>query len=459
MTTSAPDPERLSTGWSPRARRERRRIPLKLFAFVLLVPVLTGLFAAPAAPRVAADQLSDAKAAKNALEKKIAAQKAQISDLNALQSGLRTQISQTRVELQGISVDLGKKRRQIAAMRAVIVRVQAKYNELVKQLLQLDGSIDRIVAQESETRSDLATRKALLAQRIRSAYETDRTSLLETFLTGGSFTDILTEVSYYLDVGAQDKQLAQQISSDKETLASLHDTVVEARAETDDLRIKTAAQRVQLDASLKALRAAEAQLHALEVATARALAAQRKAYALAQKNKKALARALRAAAAAQHRLQKKIDKIIASQVSRGNIPSAYNGTLRWPMGGQVTQNFGCTGVPFEPPLGSCAHFHQGIDMVAAYGTAIHASAGGTVVYCGWNYADGADPAWIVIVAHSRSLQTWYAHMVPSCPVHAGHHVSAGQVVGHEGNTGHSTGAHLHWAVRKGGTFVNPRFFL
>ena len=84
-----------------------------------------------------------------------------------------------------------------------------------------------------------------------------------------------------------------------------------------------------------------------------------------------------------------------------------------------------------------------------------------MAYIGWNYADGSDPAWIVIVAHSEGLQTWYAHMRPAYPggIKAGSRVSAGQVIGYEGNTGHSTGAHLHWAVRYKGTFVNPRLFL
>jgi murein DD-endopeptidase MepM/ murein hydrolase activator NlpD len=81
------------------------------------------------------------------------------------------------------------------------------------------------------------------------------------------------------------------------------------------------------------------------------------------------------------------------------------------------------------------------------------------VYIGWNYADGADPAWIVIVAHSAELQTWYAHMQPRYPVRVGSHVDRGQVIGYEGNTGHSTGAHLHWAVMLNDEFVNPRLFL
>jgi murein DD-endopeptidase MepM/ murein hydrolase activator NlpD len=124
----------------------------------------------------------------------------------------------------------------------------------------------------------------------------------------------------------------------------------------------------------------------------------------------------------------------------------------------VTQPFGCTGVIWEPPSGSCAHWHNGIDIVAPYGTAVRASAGGRVVYIGWNYADGADPAWIVIIAHSSNLTTWYAHMQPRYPVRAGQVVSKGQVIGYEGSTGHSTGAHLHWMVEYNGSFVNPRLF-
>ena len=131
------------------------------------------------------------------------------------------------------------------------------------------------------------------------------------------------------------------------------------------------------------------------------------------------------------------------------------------MGGDISQEFGCTGVIFEPRVGSCSHFHQGIDIVAPYGTPIRAAGPGVVVYVGWNYADGYDPAWIVIIAHSAQLQTWYAHMTPTFPagIRAGSSVDTGQVVGYEGNTGHSTGAHLHWAVRFNGDFVNPRLFL
>jgi murein DD-endopeptidase MepM/ murein hydrolase activator NlpD len=131
------------------------------------------------------------------------------------------------------------------------------------------------------------------------------------------------------------------------------------------------------------------------------------------------------------------------------------------MPGTVTQEFGCTGFSWEPPYGDCPHFHQGIDIVNDYGTPVRAAGSGVVAYVGWNWADGTDPAWIVIIAHSTSLETWYAHLQAGRPatLHQGQHVTTGQIIGYEGNTGHSTGAHLHWAVRLNGVFENPRAFL
>ena len=282
--------------------------------------------------------------------------------------------------------------------------------------------------------------------------------MLETFLSGASFTDMLADMSSQLDVADQDRALAAQVQEDQATLLSLHQTVVEARAATNTIRQETAVQKQKLAQRLADLRDAQAHLLQLERQAKAALAAQRAQYARMAADAAKLHRTLAAAAAAKQRLQHKINRLVAAQFNKGNIPSQYNGTLRWPMGGTVTQQFGCTGVVFEPPMGNCAHWHNGIDIVAPYGTAVHASGNGKVVYVGWNYADGADPAWIVIIAHSSSLTTWYAHMQSRYVVRAGQVVHAGQTIGYEGNTGHSTGAHLHWMVEFDGNFVNPKLF-
>ena len=92
-------------------------------------------------------------------------------------------------------------------------------------------------------------------------------------------------------------------------------------------------------------------------------------------------------------------------------------------------------------------------------TPIRAAGAGRVVWAG---RSPYDPAWIVIIAHSSELVTWYGHVDDTRrppKVREGEYVNKGQVIAYEGNTGWSTGPHLHWAVQLGGNFVNPRLFL
>jgi murein DD-endopeptidase MepM/ murein hydrolase activator NlpD len=445
---------------TPSRRHVARRRGLSL---LLLIPLLVGLFGASATP-VGADELADARAKQAALAKQLADQKADIAKINALQADLTSAIASTNRELDGINADLAAVRKSIASMVVKVNVVKAHYNELVVQLADLDAQLLQIRIDEIHKQWQLDDRKALLAERLRVAYDTDRTSLLETFLSGESFTDVLSDVSYSIDAGEQDKALAQQIVEDQATLAAIHQTVLDTRAATDSLRIEVAAQKASLDAQLKQLKSAQARLKVLEEQTKKALAIQKAAYAKLAKNKHNLAKAMAATAAARAALSNKIGDLIAQQYQLGNIPSKYNGTLIWPMKGTVTQEFGCTGVIYEPPLGSCAHFHQGIDIVSPLGCGapIKASGTGRVAYIGWNYADGSDPAWIVIIAHSSNLATWYAHMrAHTYPggITTGSVVKQGQVIGYEDTTGHSTGCHLHWMVQYDGSFMNPRLFV
>ncbi len=421
-----------------------------------------GMVGAPASTTIVrGDQLSDAKAAQDRLKHQIEAQKAAVAALNALQASVSADIAATRHQLSGINANLVTVKAKITSMGNRIAVVQTAYNDLVLQLGRQDFALALLETQQDAKASQLRSRKAMLVDRIRSAYDTSRTSMLESFLSGGTFNDLLTEMNDYIAVGEQDKALAAQIVVDQRTLAQLTQNVSDTRARTDDLRVTTAAQKAKLDASLGALKASRLELRRLEKATQQNLAQQRASYARLAVNKKNAAHALAAAAAAQKRLARKIADIVARQSQQGNIPSQYNGSLAWPMAGIVTQEFGCTGFAWEPPYGSCSHFHQGIDVVAPYGTQVHASGDGVIAYVGWNYADGSDPAWIVIIAHSSGLQTWYAHLQPRYPggIHQGSQVHAGQVIGYEGSTGHSTGAHLHWAVMLNGQFANPRLFL
>jgi murein DD-endopeptidase MepM/ murein hydrolase activator NlpD len=109
----------------------------------------------------------------------------------------------------------------------------------------------------------------------------------------------------------------------------------------------------------------------------------------------------------------------------------------------------------EPPRGSCAHFHDGIDIANAAGTPIRASADGVVAFVGWNPYD-SDPAYMVILGHSGGYTSGYFHLLPRKKVRAGQVVRRGQVIGYMGSTGNSTGPHLHWEVYRNSRPVNPR---
>ena len=452
-----------AAGWTPRSRPALPGRPGaragRLVLSLLAVPLLVGLLGPPNAR---GDELSDAVARQKALAAQVKKQRAEVSRLKELQGGLAQEIASTQTALNGINTNLAQTKERISRIGSRIVEIRAVYDDLVAQVALLDRQVVAIEAEQAEKAQELRDRRDLLAARIREAYRTDRTPIVQAFLSAGTFTDLLQDVGSYLDLGDQDRELASRIEADARTIAALRSLLVDTRAAREELRAETLAQKKQLDARMRDLREARARLAELQDETERQLAIQRAAFAKMASSKSAIQAAIARNLAAQKKLAGQIKRIVARQRSRGNIPSQYNGTLRWPMAGTLTQEFGCTGFAWEPPLGSCAHFHQGIDLAAPMYTPIRASGDGVVVFAGPNPYDPYPKAWIVIIAHSESLQTWYAHVdnaVHPPAVSAGQHVSAGQVIAYVGMTGRTTGPHLHWAVMFNGSFANPRLFL
>lgn len=133
----------------------------------------------------------------------------------------------------------------------------------------------------------------------------------------------------------------------------------------------------------------------------------------------------------------------------------------WPTSGKITQPYGCTGFYAEPRRGSCAHFHNGIDIANDRGTPIRAVADGTVKLVGWDPWIHPDPDWMVIIDHGNGIQTMYAHMraKPVAGITRGAYVYQGQLIGLMDMTGRATGPHLHFGVYVDGHDVNPRLYL
>jgi murein DD-endopeptidase MepM/ murein hydrolase activator NlpD len=119
-------------------------------------------------------------------------------------------------------------------------------------------------------------------------------------------------------------------------------------------------------------------------------------------------------------------------------------------GAELTSAFGNRDDPFT---GRRA-FHSGFDFAAAAGTAIHAAAGGKVVFAGVR----PDFGWVVEIDHGNGLSTRYAH-ASRLLVQAGALVMPGETIATAGSSGRSTGPHLHFEVLRNGAATDPGRYL
>ena len=438
-------------------RRSLRLLQLLLAVF-LLAPGL--VLQAPSAP-VKADGLSDAIAEQQRLAKLIASQKAQLAKLTDQQASLKSQIATTQQNLAGVRTSIDDAELEVGALQGQMVGVKARYDSLASQQVLFQLKLVQLTNLQNAKQRELEVRQQILGGRLSAAYETDQTPLLQQLLTSHSLTDALSDVSYYGDMARADKALADEIRSDQAALAEMRQNVEIASTANQQLTDQVGSQKQELADQQAQLAAAQRQLADLKTQLDAQLAQQQAAEAAVEQNQAALSAAVQSNGQALDNLGTKIDQLVGQQGRAGKIPSQYNGTLKWPMGGVVTQQFGCTGVLSEPRVGNCAHFHQGIDIAAPCLTPVYAAGAGVVVFVGYNPYDAPPRAWLVIIAHSTSMVTWYAHMTGKAPpgIVVGAPVAAGQLVGTENSTGHSTGCHLHWAVRVNGVFMNPRLFL
>lgn len=125
--------------------------------------------------------------------------------------------------------------------------------------------------------------------------------------------------------------------------------------------------------------------------------------------------------------------------------------MGYPRVSSLTSFFGYRSDPFNT---ADAEFHPGIDFKGNRGDAARCTANGKVVFAGWYGGYGN----CVRIAHANNFETLYGHL-SRITVKVGQEVSVGDKVGEIGSTGHSTGNHLHYEVRKNGKALNPINFL
>lgn len=124
---------------------------------------------------------------------------------------------------------------------------------------------------------------------------------------------------------------------------------------------------------------------------------------------------------------------------------------RWPVRGSVNSEFGRRSSPWQD---DSVEVHSGLDIGAVRGTPVVAPAPGIVAYAGQHAEYGVT----LIIDHGNDIKTLYGHLT-RVGVQAEEQVERGQVVAFTGNTGRSSGPHLHYEIQVKGSPVNPRSYL
>lgn len=123
-----------------------------------------------------------------------------------------------------------------------------------------------------------------------------------------------------------------------------------------------------------------------------------------------------------------------------------------PVEGMISSRYGYR---VDPKTKRREVFHQGIDIAAPIGTPVRASSGGTVIIAEFHRNGYGN---LVAIEHDKELVTYYGHL-NEIRIRKGQQVPAGEVIGTVGKTGRTTGPHLHFEVRRGGTAYDPEEYL
>lgn len=295
----------------------------------------------------------------------------------------------------------------------------------------------------TQQRRRLTVARRILTARLVELYEADKPDLVGVVLNSNGYADLLERTEFLARIHQQDARVVRAVATARANAIDAERGLVrlERRRRAGTSRIRERRnQTVRVKTRLDRSRAG--------VATIR----DRRARILA--GVRLRSRELRTDLVAMQREQSRVRVALQRAAARmsgdpsadavaGSVKGA-GGALIWPVNGQLTS-------PFGPRWG---RLHAGIDIAVPTGTPVRAAQAGTVTIAAVVGAYGN----YVCVSHSAGLSTCYAHN-SSLRVRVGQRVAQGDVIAAAGNTGISTGPHVHFETRINGTPRDPMGFL
>jgi len=357
---------------------------------------------------------------------------------------LRGQASDADLRAGVLTEELSAVAGRVRELEAGVDAQQARLGVLEGQLGSARarlGTLDRTIAGQSKRlerlRGEYRIALTRLERRVRELYMTDGPDTLAFVLGTASFTDLIDNLDLLDRIGRQDERIATSVKSAR-------DGVADARRRTRAAR----AEAARVEAAVSSATTEQRGIVTRLVASRDALVAARSEKTTTLASIRSDRDSTLAEIDALEQQSAALEARIREAQQRSSVPAVVapsgSGVLGWPVSGPVTSGFGVR----------WGRMHEGIDIAVGEGTPVRAAAAGTVIYAGWMSGYGN----LVAVDHGNGLSTAYAHN-SSLAVSVGQSVAAGEVVSYSGNTGNSTGPHVHFEVRVDGSAVDPLGYL
>ncbi len=344
----------------------------------------------------------------------------QIAGLSSKIKGYETQVAALRVEEQQAEA-------RLAAKQAELDRAETEVKTAYRELKILAARLKRALE--------------VLGNRLVAIYQGGPSSVTELVLTSRSYGDLIQRSTYLEQIQNRDQNIAGRVrdlrNAQKRTVIRLK----EAKDRIESARDQIATEKANLTTARSAIESQQNQLVSARAERRSTLASVNSQVSHLEEIESDLQAKIQAQVSAASGV---------STLPAGPMTAPSAAGLIWPVSGTFTSGFGSR----SSPGGVGSTNHEGIDIAVPEGTPIRAAKGGTVIMASYNGGYGN----YTCIDHGSGLSTCYAHQ-SSFAVSAGQQVRQGQVIGYSGNTGASTGPHLHFEVRINGVAQDPMAYL
>ena len=367
---------------------------------------------------------------------------AQDEDLTNQLSNIQQQLTNEANKKSEAEKTIGTVYEQLHAIQIELDTATAELKQVQADRIRLDQDITKTKAELKAAQERLQSREKVFYKRVRDIYINGRLSYLDVVVGSKDFSDFANRMEMLKRILQADMELINTIKTEREEIASKKAKLEADRAKVLELE-KVAQEKQTIINQKKAERQAVLERAMNDRDTAD------RAY------NELMASSASITAMLQQRAAERAAAAAAASPGGGGGGATTTwvqgtGQLAAPVNAPITSDFGWR----IHPIYGTSRLHAGTDFGVDEGTPVHAADGGVVVEAGWISGYG----YTVIIDHGNGMSTLYAHN-SDVAVSPGQTVSKGQVVSYSGNTGGSTGPHLHFEVRINGEPTDPMGYL